>query len=138
MKRHLKMRQWISTILSWIAAMIMAQTLWFKFTAAEESVYIFSSLGMEPWGRIGAGITELIAALLLVVPMSRHLGALIAMGLMLGAILFHLTVVDIVIMGDGGLLFYLAILTFICSMVVFILEYKSFISLKRFLFGGSG
>src|SRR5512138_1632562 len=108
-----------ATVASWglqlLAAGILLQTLFFKFTAAEESVYIFTTLGMEPWGRIGSGIAELIAATLLVVPALAPAGAVLAMGIMAGAIASHLTVLGIEVKGDGGLLFGLAITVFISS-----------------------
>ncbi|MBX9734299.1 MAG: DoxX family protein, partial [Chitinophagaceae bacterium] len=69
-----------------IAAVIMLQTLYFKFTAAEESVYIFSTLGIEPWGRIGTGVAELIASVLLLIPATTVFGAILAMGIMGGAL----------------------------------------------------
>ena len=117
-------------LFSWIAALIMAQTLRFKFTAAEESVYIFEHIGMEPWGRILVAVLELIASVLLLLPRLRVWGALMGVGLMLGAIFFHVTSVGIVIMDDGGLLFWLAVLTFTSSMVVLIMEYRK---LREFL-----
>src|SRR3954451_24851416 len=110
------------TITSWVlqivVALILFQTLFFKFTAAEESVYIFTTLGMEPWGRIGSGIAELIAAALLLVPASAPAGAVLAMGIMAGAIASHLTVLGIEVKGDGGLLFALAVAVFVSSAVV--------------------
>src|SRR5436305_12282036 len=82
-------------ILSWAlrgtAAVILAQTLFFKFSAAKESVYIFSTLGLEPWGRIGSGVIELIAAILLLIPRTVVFGALISLGVISGAIVSHLT-----------------------------------------------
>ena len=109
-------------VLSWMlqlaAAGILLQTLFFKFTAAEESVYIFTTLGAEPWGRIGSGILELVASLLLLVPATASLGALAALGVMAGAILSHLTVLGIDVKGDGGLLFGLAVIVFTCSAMV--------------------
>ena len=113
------MKKLAPTLFSWIAALIMVQTLWFKFTASEESVYIFERAGMEPWGRILVGLLELVATLLLLLPRLRALGALMGVGLMTGALFFHFTSVGIVIMDDGGLLFLFAVLTFICSVVVF-------------------
>src|SRR5512147_2401710 len=98
-----------SWILRGIAAVILLQTLYFKFTGAEESVYIFSKLGAEPVGRIGSGIIELIASILLLTPSTVSIGAIVAMGTMAGAILGHLTVLGIDVKGDGGLLFALAI-----------------------------
>jgi hypothetical protein len=98
-----------------IAALIMLQTLYFKFTASEESVYIFSVVGMEPWGRIGVGIMELIASVLLLLPATGWLGALIALGLMAGAIGMHLTLLGIVVKDDGGQLFIYAVVVSICA-----------------------
>ena len=104
-------------ILGWIlrlaAAGILLQTLFFKFTGAEESVYIFSTLGAEPWGRYLSGIMELVASLLLLYSRTVWLGALIAMGVMAGAIMSHLFVLGIEVMGDGGLLFGLGIGVFV-------------------------
>src|SRR5437773_8464755 len=104
-------------ILSWVlratAAVVLLQTLFFKFTAAPESVYIFTKVGAEPWGRIGSGVVELIAAILLLTPRFQWLGAGIAMGVMAGAIVSHLTVLGIEVQGDHGLLFALALITFL-------------------------
>ncbi len=114
------------TVLSWIlqltVAGILLQTLFFKFTAAEESVYIFSTLGAEPWGRIGSGIVELIASLLLLVPATAPTGALLTMGVMVGAIASHLLVLGIEVKGDGGLLFGLALTAFAASALVLALR----------------
>lgn len=105
-----------------IASLILLQTLYFKFTGASESVYIFSKLGVEPWGRIGSGVVELVAGILLLVPSLSWLGAAIAIGVMSGAILSHLTVLGIDIQGDGGYLFALAVIVAICSSIVIILQ----------------
>lgn len=126
-----------TTILSWgmriIAALIMLQTLYFKFTGAPESVYIFSTLGMEPWGRIGIGIGELIAAVLLLIPATAWLGGLGAAGLMAGAVFFHLTKLGIAVMGDGGQLFYYALAVLICAAgTVFIHRRHMFAFIARF------
>jgi len=107
------------------AAVILLQTLFFKFTAAPESVYIFSKVGLEPWGRIGSGIIELIAAILLFLPRLHWLGAGIAIAVLTGAIVSHLTVLGIVVMNDGGLLFFLAVISVACCAVVLILERRS-------------
>lgn len=103
-----------------IAAGILFQTLFFKFTGAEESVYIFSSLGMEPYGRIGSGIAELIAAVLILIPKTTLLGALLSCGVMIGAIFSHIFVLGTVVKNDGGLLFSLAVITFICSAILIV------------------
>jgi hypothetical protein len=109
-------------ITSWgcqiLAAIILGQTLFFKFTGAEESRYIFTTLGVEPWGRYGTGTLELIAVILLLTPRTAALGAVLAMGLMGGAILSHLTKLGIEVQGDGGLLFGLALTTLLAAAVV--------------------
>ena len=112
----------VSWLLQLLAAVILLQTLFFKFTGAEESVYIFSTLGMEPVGRIGSGVLELIAAVLLVVPSTVTAGAVLAMGLMAGAIVSHLTILGIEVKGDGGLLFGLALTVFVASAIVLYLR----------------
>ena len=109
---------WIFQLL---AAAIFFQTLFFKFTAAPESVFIFETVGMEPWGRLGSGVVELIAGVLLLWPKNAWVGAAIGLGTISGAIFFHLTTLGIVVQGDGGTLFYLAITVFIsCLVVLFI------------------
>jgi hypothetical protein len=111
-----------SWLLQLTAAVILLQTLFFKFTGAEESVYIFSTLGAEPAGRIGSGVLELIASVLLLVPSTAALGAFLAMGLMAGALVSHLTVLGIAVKGDGGLLFALAVIVFSSAAVVVVLR----------------
>ena len=115
-----------STILSWIcrltAAVILLQTLFFKFTAAPESVYIFTKVGLEPWGRIGSGIAELIAAVLILIPATTWVGAALALAIMAGAIFSHLTVLGISVMGDGGLLFGLAVAIAACSAILLFIQ----------------
>lgn len=110
------------TITSWILQLIVAailfQTLFFKFTAAEESVYIFTTLGLEPWGRIGSGVAELIAVVLLLIPATVPLGAILSLGVISGAIMSHLTQLGIVVKDDGGLLFGLAVAVFVGSVVI--------------------
>jgi len=113
-------------VVSWIcriaAALILLQTLFFKFTAAPESVYIFTQVGAEPWGRIGSGIVELIAAILLLTPRLVWAGAFLALGVMAGAIISHLTVLGIEVQGDKGLLFFLAIAVFVTSSIALLLH----------------
>jgi uncharacterized membrane protein YphA (DoxX/SURF4 family) len=117
-----------SSVASWalqiVAAAILFQTLFFKFTGAEESVYIFTTLGMEPWGRIGAGIVELIACILLLVPRTIPIGAMLALGVISGALVSHLTKLGIVVKGDGGLLFLLAITVFVASALVLAIRWR--------------
>ena len=121
------MRSWnVSTVVSWVlqfvVAVILLQTLFFKFTGAAESVYIFSTLGAEPWGRIGSGVVELIAAILLLVPATVTVGAALALAVIAGAILSHLTILGIEVQGDGGLLFVLALTVFVASAVILVLR----------------
>lgn len=111
--------EWGTTLL---VALILLQTLFFKFSAAAESVYIFTTVGIEPYGRIGSGIAELIAALLLLYPATRWVGATLAMGVMAGAIMSHLTILGIEVLGDGGYLFFLALLVFFGSAFLLILH----------------
>ena len=103
---------WFARILS---AVILLQTLFFKFTAAPESVYIFSSIGLEPWGRVGIGVLELVAATLILIPVTTVFGSLLAIGLMTGALFFHLTKLGISVQNDGGQLFFYALVVLICS-----------------------
>lgn len=107
-----------SWILQLVVAVILFQTLFFKFAGAEESIYIFSTLGLEPWGRIGSGIAELIAVILLLIPATVTIGAIIALGVISGAIFSHLTTLGIVVKDDGGLLFILAGVVFLASLVI--------------------
>ncbi|MBN8865098.1 MAG: DoxX family protein [Sphingobacteriales bacterium] len=113
------------TVIAWvcriIAAAIMLQTLFFKFTAAPESVYIFSALGMEPWGRIGTGILELTASVLILLPAATVYGAVLGLGLMGGALFFHFTRLGIVVQDDSGQLFIYALLVFISCLVLLML-----------------
>lgn len=108
-------RHWFVWVLQAAVATILLQTLFFKFTGAAESVYIFTQLGAEPWGRIGSGVVELIASILLLVPATAVWGAALAMATMSGAILSHVTVLGIEVMGDGGLLFALAVTVWLAS-----------------------
>jgi hypothetical protein len=112
----------LSVVLQVVAAGILLQTLFFKFTAAEESVYIFSTLGIEPWGRIASGVAELVAAALLLYPATAAFGAAFAMGVMAGAIVSHLSILGIEVRDDGGLLFALALTVFAASGVVLVLR----------------
>lgn len=118
-------------ILRIIPAIILLQTLYFKFTAAPESVYIFETVGMEPHGRIGSGIVELIASILLLIPRTSWLGALLALGTISGAIFFHLTKLGIEVQGDGGTLFILALVVFITSLINVLLSRKQIPILNR-------
>jgi len=121
------MKSWhTSAVVTWglqlVVAGILLQTLFFKFTAAPESVYIFSTLGIEPWGRIGSGIAELVAAVLLLVPATAALGAALSLAVIAGALVSHLTVLGIEVQGDGGLLFGLAVVVFVASGAILVVR----------------
>jgi hypothetical protein len=96
--------------------------LFFKFTAAPESVYIFTKVGAEPWGRIGSGVVELIAAIFLLTPRFVWAGAFLALGVMAGAIISHLTLLGIEVQGDKGLLFFLAVTVFVIGSIALFLH----------------
>ena len=121
---------WILRIL---AAAILIMTLYFKFTAHPQSVKLFTTLGMEPWGRIGTGVFELIASILILIPRTTLLGALMGLGLMAGAIFFHLTKLGIIFDGDAGLFTY-AVITFVCCLLLIIIYRKNIPQLLKLKF----
>ena len=109
-------------VISWIAqltaAVILGQTLFFKFSASPEAVQLFERLGAEPWGRVGTGVVELVAMVLLLTPRLAAYGGILAAGLMVGAIGSHLTRLGIEVAGDGGTLFAMAWVVLISGIVV--------------------
>lgn len=116
--------KYLSIALRVVAAVILLQTLFFKFTGAKESVYIFSTLGAEPWGRIGSGVMELIASVLLLWPRTAAIGAALTLGIISGAIVSHITTLGIAIpaVDDHGELFALAVIVFLASATVLLLH----------------
>lgn len=125
------------TIFTWIlrliAAFIMLQTLYFKFTAQPESVQLFTTLGMEPWGRIGTGVGELIASILILIPRTTLMGAIMGLGLMSGAIFFHLTKLGVYFGGDAVLFGY-AVTVFVCCALLIIMYRKNIPQLLKLKF----
>lgn len=123
-------------IILWIAKLlvvvILGQTLFFKFIGAEESIYIFTKLGIEPFGRIGSGIVELVASILILIPRTTLIGALLAFATMIGAIVSHLFVLGIEVQNDGGTLFTLAIITAISSFYLIYHERNKIADLMKF------
>lgn len=101
-----------------MAALILLQTLYFKFSAHPDSVHIFSEMGVEPWGRISLGVIELVAAIALFIPRFTFQAALLSVLLMLGAIGSHVILIGVVVNNDGGLLFTLALITLLSSAYV--------------------
>ncbi len=114
-----------------IAAIIMLQTLYFKFTEQPESIYIFSKLGIEPFGRIGSGVFELIASILILLPKTRIFGSILGLGIISGAILSHLFILGIEVQNDGGTLFMLALAVFICCLYILIAEKEKVMALAN-------
>ncbi|TYP99383.1 DoxX-like protein [Tenacibaculum adriaticum] len=121
------MKKYVPIILKLVAASIMLQTLLFKFTGAQESVHLFTKIAgeNEAFLRIGTGIIELIASVLLFVPKKTWLGAYLTIGLMSGAILSHLTKIGIVHNNDGGTLFIMAVITLISAIVLLYINRKN-------------
>jgi uncharacterized membrane protein YphA (DoxX/SURF4 family) len=119
------MKKRIHFVLRIAVAIILIQTLRFKFTAHPDSVYIFETVGLEPIGRIGIGIIELIASILLLIPRTVWLGATLTLGIIGGAIILHLTQLGIEIKEDGGLLFITALITFILAGIILFIYRKS-------------
>lgn len=114
------MKNYIERTASIVAAILLLQTLYFKFTAAPESVFIFTKLGLEPYGRIGIGIVELFVAILLIFRRTSLIGGVLGIGVILGAIFSHLFVIGIEVQKDNGFLFGLAILVFaLCLITVY-------------------
>lgn len=125
-----KMFYWLARL---VAAVIMLQTLYFKFTGAAESVEIFTTVGMEPRGRYAVGIFELIASVLLLVNATAWVGGALALGLMAGAIGMHLVFLGIEVQDDGGMLFFYAVLVAVCSVFVLAVNKETIIAtLKKF------
>lgn len=112
----------LPTILQWvlrlIAAIIMLQTVYFKFSGAEESVYIFTQMGIEPWGRYATGIAELIASILILYKPLTAFGSLMAVGIMSGALVSHILVLGVVVKDDNGLLFSYALIVWLASVIL--------------------
>jgi putative oxidoreductase len=127
----MKLRKLFSWIFQITAAAILLQTLYFKFSGHPESVELFTKLGVEPWGRIMTGIFELIAGILLLTPQWRIYGALLSIGLMIGALISHFFIIGIESHGDGGQLFTLAIIVLISSFLVVLLNKSEVLGLMR-------
>ena len=125
----------VRTITIWacriIASAIMLQTLYFKFSGAAESIYIFSKIGIEPWGRIGTGIAELIAGILIIIPRTSVFGAVMAIGIMAGAIATHLFILGIEVMGDSGQLFIYALVVLLSSIYLFWVQRQQFSNMLK-------
>ncbi len=133
----MKLKTFITWTMRLASAGILLQTLYFKFSAHPESVELFSKLGVEPWGRIGTGILELITGILLLISSTVFFGAFLGVGLMAGAILSHLMVLGIESKGDGGQLFMLAVIVFAMCFTLVILYKEQGIHLRNKYFNPS-
>ena len=120
----IQMKKYLPLALRIVIAIILIQTLRFKFTAHPDSVYIFQKIGLEPIGRISIGILELIAGILVLIPKTVWAGALLTLGLIGGAIMLHLTQLGIEVNNDGGMLFITAVVTFILAAIVLFIYKK--------------
>ena len=125
------MKKYFPLVLRIIVALILIQTLRFKFTAHPDSVYIFETVGLEPYGRIGIGILELIAGVLLLIPKTVWAGATLTLGIIGGAIMMHLTQLGIDINGDNGILFYTAVTVFVLSLMILFIYFMLEMSMSR-------
>ena len=125
------MKKYIERVTSFIAAIILLQTLYYKFTAAPESVHIFSQLGLEPYGRVGLGVLELFTAVLLLFRRTSFVGAVLGLGIITGAILSHLLVLGVVVEDDGGALFSLAVVVFFMCLITAILQNEKCTSFRE-------
>ncbi len=124
------MKKILSIGLRLIAAVIMLQTLYFKFTAQPESVYIFSQVGIEPWGRVATGIAELVASAMLLYSGTVVFGALLSVGIMFGAVATHLFVLGIQVQGDHGQLFTYAMIVMVASVLLLFIHAQDLVELK--------
>lgn len=129
-----KVIKYLSIILQLFIAITYLQTLYFKFTAHPDSVYIFSQIGLEPYGRVGLGVMELIVAILILVPKTKLYGGILSVGIISGAVASHLGPIGIEVHNDGGTLFYLALTVLVASLVFLALNFKEVIQLKEKLF----
>jgi putative oxidoreductase len=129
----------IDWILRIVVAVILLQTLFFKFSGAKESVYIFSTLGAEPWGRIGSGVIELVASILLLLPRTAVIGAFLSLGTISGALMAHVTMLGVKLpaVGDNGELFGLAVTVFVLSLIVLYIRRREIPILGPRLFFGT-
>lgn len=125
----------MNNIISWVlrltVAVILLQTLYFKFTGHPDSVHIFSALGVEPWGRIGLGIVELITAILILLPKTKIIGMASSLGIIVGAVFSHILVLGINVSNDGGGLFALAIVVLVSSSIFLVIHKSEVFSLIK-------
>lgn len=125
------MKYYFERTVSILAAIIFLQTLFYKFSAAPESVFIFSELGVEPYGRIGSGVIELVVSVLLLFRKTSLLGAVAGIAVISGAIGAHLFILGIEVQDDGGKLFLLALVVFILCLISILLQKNKLLELIK-------
>jgi len=116
-------KKYYSLLLRITVAIIYIQTLYFKFTAHPDSVYIFTKMGVEPFGRISLGVIELIISIGILIPKTKYAAIVMSIAIVLGALMSHIFILGIIVNGDNGLLFSLACLIFLLSILLFIYHY---------------
>jgi hypothetical protein len=92
-------------------------------------------MGVEPFGRISLGVIELIISICILIPKTKYAAIVMSIVIVLGALMSHIFILGIIVNGDNGLLFSLACLIFLLSIILFIYHYEE-IKLKanRILF----
>lgn len=124
---------WAAQIL---VALILAQTLFFKFTYAPETQVIFGPRGGRP-AATAVGLVELLCVVLLLIPRTAASGALLSLLVISGAIFTHLTSLGVQIIdpvtrkGDGGLLFFLACVVALGSLLILAFRWRELPLLRR-------
>ncbi|WP_425389463.1 DoxX family protein [Ekhidna sp.] len=98
-----------------IVAIILAQTLPFKFSGSEESVWIFEQIGWEPWGRYLIASIETVSTIFLLTNY-YIIGAIISLSIISAANFLHFTKLGFIVNDDGGTLFILSIIVIFCSL----------------------
>jgi hypothetical protein len=116
------MKHKISFTLRLLVAIILLQSLYFKFGSHEQAIHIFSTLGVEPWGRFLLGGIELVLAIAILLPTTKSIANTLTGMLMIGAVGAHLfTPLGIVVrwngQNDGGQLFIMGVAVIILCVI---------------------
>ena len=102
----------------------------FKFGSHEQAIHIFTTLGVEPWGRFLLGGIELVLAIGILLPITKSIANTLIGLLMIGAVGAHLfTPLGIVVrwdgQNDGGQLFAMGITVIILCVIEMGIEKSS-------------
>lgn len=121
----------LSFIVQWTLRLFISfyliQYSYVKLSGQQSAIELFTTLEMEPWGRITIGILELITVLLILYPRTTVLGGLLGMVSMAAVIYYHLTQLGIAIRGDS-FLFIIACAIFAASLALVITNRKQLIN----------